>query len=292
MDELVARVVAELERHPDVLANTYIIYTSDNGYHIGQHRLPPGKTCNIDEDVNVPLVVRGPGIPAGREVAFPTSHTDIVPTLFVLAGLPLHEDFDGAPFPVTAAQQAPWSGPTAAAAELVSIEFWGRGVLEGSNAVFGGLRGRLGPNTYKTLRVVGEAYELMYAVWCTNEHQLYDMRRDPHQLHNLYGRKHTLHGWHIAALSARLDTLLLLLKDCSGQMCRRPWQAIFPQGQVRTLRDAMDDKYDDFFQSQQKVAFQRCTLGYLPEFEGGTAGPLVYYGPDTAVPEQQSIDRS
>ncbi|KZZ95495.1 arylsulfatase precursor [Moelleriella libera RCEF 2490] len=270
VDELVARVVAELERHPDVLANTYIIYTSDNGYHIGQHRLPPGKTCNIDEDVNVPLVVRGPGVPAGREVAFPTSHTDIVPTLFVLAGLPLHEDFDGAPFPVTAADNDAAAGGGRARQH----------------------RGRLGPNTYKTLRVVGEAYEFMYAVWCTNEHQLYDMRRDPHQLHNLYGRKHTLHGWHIAALSARLDTLLLTLKDCSGQRCRRPWQAIFPQGQVRTLRDAMDDKYDDFFQSQQKVAFQRCTLGYLPEFEGGTAGPLAYYGPDTAVPEQQPIDRS
>ena len=127
VDELVDRLVATLEQHPAVLANTYIIYTSDNGYHIGQHRLPPGKTCNIEEDVNVPFVIRGPGIAAGKKVSLPTSHTDIVPTLFTLAGIPLHDDFDGVAMPLSDKDQA-----APGKHEHVNIEYWGQGIVEGT----------------------------------------------------------------------------------------------------------------------------------------------------------------
>ena len=48
------------------LDNTYIVFTSDNGFHLGQHRLPPGKQTPFEEDIHVPLVVRGPGVPVGR----------------------------------------------------------------------------------------------------------------------------------------------------------------------------------------------------------------------------------
>lgn len=184
-------IVTKLEQYPKILANTYIIYTSDNGYHIGQHRLPPGKTCNIEEDINVPFLVRGPGIAAGKEVSFPTSHTDIVPTLFQLAGIPLKDDFDGVPMAFTvAAQQA-----TTVKNEHVNIEFWGKGILEGtiysslSKYIFSfflfvlaliffplPLEPLVRQNTYKTVRVVADEYDFMYAVWCTNEHQLFDMK--------------------------------------------------------------------------------------------------------------------
>ena len=45
-----------------ILNNTYVLYTSDNGYHVGQHRLTPGKECGFEEDVNIFLIVRSPGI--------------------------------------------------------------------------------------------------------------------------------------------------------------------------------------------------------------------------------------
>jgi arylsulfatase A-like enzyme len=103
------------------------MYTTDNGFHIGQHRLPPGKTCAIEEDINIPFFVRGPGVEKGKTVSFPTTHTDIVPTLFELAGLPLSKEFDGEPIPVTSKMQedAPQKS------EHVNVEFWGVGIFEG-----------------------------------------------------------------------------------------------------------------------------------------------------------------
>jgi len=157
-----------LSASPEVLENTYIIYTTDNGFHIGQHRLGPGKSCGIEEDVNIPFYIRGPGIAKGAVQNTPSSHTDIVPTLFHLAGIPLREDFDGEAMPVTedlVAQEAK--------SEHVNIEFWGNYIWEGD--LFYGQRNRVN-NTYKTVRVVAEEYDLAYTVWCTNEHELYDMK--------------------------------------------------------------------------------------------------------------------
>jgi hypothetical protein len=76
VDELVGGVVDKLEAL-GLAENTYVIYTSDNGFHIGQHRLRPGKSCAYEEDVNVPMLIRGPGVPKRHEVNFTTSHTDV-----------------------------------------------------------------------------------------------------------------------------------------------------------------------------------------------------------------------
>jgi arylsulfatase A-like enzyme len=128
VDDLVDSIMTRLEADPDILANTYLVYTADNGYHISQHRLPPGKTCNIEEDINIPFFIRGPGVAKGAVQTFPTSHTDIVPTLFTLAGIPLHDDFDGEPIPVTHKMLAR-SKPKS---EHVNVEFWGTTLKEGN----------------------------------------------------------------------------------------------------------------------------------------------------------------
>ncbi|KAM3497113.1 hypothetical protein MY10362_009525, partial [Beauveria mimosiformis] len=52
VDDIVEGIFGTLRDLPDVSANTYIIYTADNGFHLGQHRLPAGKTCGI-EDVRI-----------------------------------------------------------------------------------------------------------------------------------------------------------------------------------------------------------------------------------------------
>ena len=65
IDELVVGLIGEL-RDQGVLNNTYIIFTSDNGYHIGNHMLGQGKSMPYEEDVRVPLYIRGPGIPEGQ----------------------------------------------------------------------------------------------------------------------------------------------------------------------------------------------------------------------------------
>ncbi|OCL15174.1 alkaline phosphatase-like protein, partial [Glonium stellatum] len=61
VDDMIAQVVKKLEAE-GVLDTTYIIYSSDNDYHIGQHCMAPGKKCAFEEDINVPTVIRGPGV--------------------------------------------------------------------------------------------------------------------------------------------------------------------------------------------------------------------------------------
>ncbi|GAB6987116.1 hypothetical protein JCM10369A_36410 [Nocardioides pyridinolyticus] len=63
LDEAVAGIVAELERTGE-LDDTVVLFTSDNGYLFGEHRLT-GKNVPYEEALGVPLLVRGPGIPRG-----------------------------------------------------------------------------------------------------------------------------------------------------------------------------------------------------------------------------------
>ena len=78
-----------------VARNTYIVFSSDNGFHLGQHRLTPGKLTAYDPDVRVPLIVTGPGVPAGRTVDAMTENTDLCPTFAELAGAPAPPNADG-----------------------------------------------------------------------------------------------------------------------------------------------------------------------------------------------------
>src|SRR5262249_46622563 len=68
------------------LKNTYIVFSSDNGYHLGQHRLTRGKQTAFDTDIRVPLVIAGPGVPRGRTAAQVTQNTDLYPTFLQLSG--------------------------------------------------------------------------------------------------------------------------------------------------------------------------------------------------------------
>lgn len=173
VDELVDVVVKRLEEL-GVLEETYIFYTTDNGFHIGQHRLQPGKECGFEEDVNVPLVVRGPGVPRGREVEVVTTHVDLAPTLL---GIARGEEagfegfgFDGEAIPLTGEAVEEAKGKRH---EHVAVEFWGLAINEGET--WDGVERLALNNTYKGARVVGEGYSFYYSVWCSNERELYDL---------------------------------------------------------------------------------------------------------------------
>lgn len=163
---MVAELTQQLERH-GILEETYLIFTTDNGYHIGQHRLQPGKQCAYKEDINIPFMIRGPGVPQGQTSELVTSHTDLAATFLAIAGAPVREDLDGEAIPLTAEDML------AAAShrqEHVNVEMWGIIMSEGKYGA------DLHHNhTYKALRVVGERYNLRYTVWCNGEHELYDL---------------------------------------------------------------------------------------------------------------------
>ncbi|KAJ1711082.1 gloeobacteria sulfatase [Aspergillus flavus] len=265
VDELVDSLVTRLEQS-DKLDNTYIIYTSDNGFHIGQHRLPPGKTCGFDEDIRVPFFIRGPGIPEGAVEDSVSTHIDLAPTFYELAGIPLRDDFDGAPMRILRNNMGTLH-------EHVTVEYWGQAMLEGGLSNLG--KPTVPNNTYKAVRILSEEYNLYYSVWCNNEHELYDLTNDPYQINNLYAKAQTdnsqetrMMGYSLSRVITRLDALLLVLKSCKGTSCIEPWSVLHPGGSVHNLRDALNEKYDSFYQAQSKVSFDRCEYAYIIDAEG------------------------
>lgn len=184
VDEIVDGIVSRLGQH-GILDNTYIVYSTDNGYHIGQHRLQPGKECGYEEDINIPLVIRGPHVPKNTTTNIVTTHTDLAPTFLQLIGAPLRADFDGEVIPTSKSGIAKAERKRH---EHVNVEYWGFALGEGKDWDGGTINiSALKPvltqrvvrihhnNTYKALRVIGETYSLYYAVWCNNEHELYDL---------------------------------------------------------------------------------------------------------------------
>lgn len=165
LDDMVGNLVNALSNY-GILDNTYVVYTTDNGYHIGQHRLQPGKQCGYENDINIPFVMRGPGVPANVSTEIVTSHTDVAPTIFNMAGIPLRSDFDGQPMPMTQSQISAVTGSP----EHLNVEYWGK-ASGGENPAYQSKKGN--DNTYKSMRVIGQGYSYYYSVWCNNEHELY-----------------------------------------------------------------------------------------------------------------------
>jgi hypothetical protein len=97
IEDMVQGIVDTLQQTGQ-LDHTYIVFTSDNGFHQGQHRLISGKNTEFDEDLFVPLVVRGPGVPTGATVDVPTLNVDFAPTFLELAGVAIPAGIDGRSF--------------------------------------------------------------------------------------------------------------------------------------------------------------------------------------------------
>lgn len=151
-----------------------VIFTTDNGYHIGAHRLPGGKALPYIQDTNLPLVVRGPGIPKGIKSKVASAHLDFAPTFLDIMGLPKKEwpvFLDGRSLLSEWRKPVPKHKPEVGSAkEIINIEFWGNKVVEIPE--YEGVS--LANNSYKTLRIVSEESSWMFLVWCTNEMELYN----------------------------------------------------------------------------------------------------------------------
>ena len=73
-------------------ANTYIVFSSDNGYHTGEYRLMPGKLTAFDTDIRVPLVVVGPGVPPRQHHDAVAENIDLAKTFAAIGGTELTGD--------------------------------------------------------------------------------------------------------------------------------------------------------------------------------------------------------
>jgi N-acetylglucosamine-6-sulfatase len=187
VDRGVARMLATLRRAGE-LRNTVFMFTSDNGFLLGEHGAV-GKERPYEESTKVPLVIRGPGFPAGATRSQLVGNIDLMPTILSLARAPWRPGTDG----VSLLAQA--NDPTAWAQRPILYE----GAAE---------EGR-GYHTIRTPRYV-------YTHYLSGAQELFDLQRDPHELHNV------VHDPAYGETVGALRPLLVQLAKCSGDPCRRP----------------------------------------------------------------------
>ncbi len=194
VDDAIAGLLRSL-RETGQLDNTYIVLWNDNGYHMGQHRIPEGKRTVYEEDVRYPMVVRGPGVGHAAKDEKLVSGADLMPTFLELAGAPIPEYVDGRSLaPVLSGSDPSWRDSL---------------LLEGYDDGFGDKT--YVPPDFKAIRT---SEGRTYIEYESGERELYDLRTDPHQLRSLHDEPER--AVEISTLSARLQAL----KYCSGKGCR------------------------------------------------------------------------
>ncbi len=168
VDDLLGEILETL-KSCGIRESTYIFFTSDNGYQLGQHRLH-GKLYPYRICTNVPLYVSGPGITGGTTADHLLGHIDLCPTILELAGAKLPEFLDGKSFiPLLknpkAINETTWREP-------VVIENWQAKRNRGKNFL----------GAYSGLRY----HNKIYVEWINGDKEFYDFSKDPYELNNAF----------------------------------------------------------------------------------------------------------
>jgi arylsulfatase A-like enzyme len=181
VDEMVGLLVQELAA-AGKLDNTFIFFTSDNGFEQGQHRIKKGKNRPYEESVRVPLYVRGPGVPAGSKGQL-VVNTDFAPTFADLAGVSFAAD--GHSFAsLLYGEDIPWRSAV---------------LLE-----------RTSNNTQAFEAIRTRGYK--YVEYNNGETELYDLTSDPYELQNISDTANP-------ALLTDLKFRLEALESCTRGSC-------------------------------------------------------------------------
>ena len=230
VDDMIGKLVETLKER-GALKNTYIFFTSDHGFHLGEHRLGAGKWTPYEEDIRVPLVVRGPGVPEGEIRDQLVLNNDLAPTFADLAGTKTPSFVDGRSLVPLLEDHPP------------PEKDWRKRFVVESVAERGGapkpslidestfaplLTGDPLPNDWrrtsvgsaKASREWGRPWmkalrteDYLYVEYKTGEHELYDLRKDPYELHNEYATA-------LPDLKRTLEAQLDALRQCHGAQCR------------------------------------------------------------------------
>ena len=219
LDQTVARLIQALADQ-DALDNTYVIFTSDNGYHMGNHRREIGKYTQFQNDVSVPFYIRGPGIEAGTTYDDLAGNIDIAPTIADIAGAQTPQVDGESLLPLL------HGGPP-----LTRRYFLLGRALTPSNATSAdGLEEPSDPDgeTDRSSElndftgVTNGRYKLIRYTHLPHE-ELYDLRNDPYELDNLLAHDAASYAAMTPAGREAVDTLraaLDRLVDCAGATCQ------------------------------------------------------------------------
>jgi arylsulfatase A-like enzyme len=192
VDDMLERILLALDAAGQ-LGNSYIFFTSDNGYMNGNHRFPSGKDAPYEESIRVPLIVRGPGVPAGVALPHDVSNIDLAPTFAELGQAQPPAFIDGRSLvPLLSANPTP-------------LASWRQDLLfEHEPADPNGLP------TWYALRTPREKFVDYPA---NAEEEYYDLVNDPYELDS---RHRQVDGARKGQMRARLNQL----RACAGASCR------------------------------------------------------------------------
>jgi arylsulfatase A-like enzyme len=178
--------------------NTVFVFSSDNGYHMGDYSLRPGKQTAFDTDVRVPLIVAGPGIASGITNRAVVENVDLAPTFDDLAGAPAPPQVDGRSIAKLL------HGATPRWRSVALIEHHRPAPKASDPDVQTTNQGT--PPTYEAIRTA----KYTYIRYNDGEREFYNRTRDPYQLDNIVA---TLSPSRLAAL----DRIVHRLRTCHGQ---------------------------------------------------------------------------
>ena len=196
IDDMIARVETALATHHE-LHNTDIVFSSDNGLHTGEHRLMPGKLTAFTTDIQVPLVIAGPGIPASARIQGITENIDLASTFEALAGTSSRND-GASLLPLLHGRTPPgWQN-------AVLVEH--RGPVQNFKLDPDAQNYDSGnPTSYEALRTK----QFLYVEYLNGQREYYDLNIDPYELFNVYGSLSS-------SVQARLHQQLRKLERCHG----------------------------------------------------------------------------
>jgi N-acetylglucosamine-6-sulfatase len=195
VDDLVQNVVSTLKQEGE-LKNTVLMFTSDNGFFHGEHRVPQGKVRLYEPSIRVPLLIRAPGLPKDVHRRQPVGNVDLTETILDFAHAKAGRKEDGMSLVPIMQKKRYWPG------RGMDLEtYFTPDTTEDPEDP---------PLNYQGVRT--DRY--LYAIYGTGEQELYDLRNDPFELQNAAGNPA------YAAVKASLQRLLGGLANCAGRTCR------------------------------------------------------------------------
>jgi arylsulfatase A-like enzyme len=251
------------------LRNTYVLFTSDNGFFFGEHRLIGGKFLAYEPATHLPFLIRGPGIKPGTQTGELSSQIDIAPTILELAGVTADKSVDGRSmipflkdpslrtrrpllfesFVETSDVEQGAGAETPPSYDPPAGGTTGTGTLARSSGGGGATASILAPpKDYEGIRL--GPYK--YIAWPSGEKELYDINKDPNELNNLvkipnyFPIRNYLHTLLTGGVEGSGG-----LEDCVGRTCREPALKI-PLNRIELRRVRKQEKEEKRQERREK----------------------------------------
>jgi N-acetylglucosamine-6-sulfatase len=212
------------------LRNTYVVFTSDNGFFYGEHRLTGGKFLAYEPSTHMPFLMRGPGIKPATATGELAGNIDVTPTILELAGVEADKSLDGrslVPYMVDPALRTRRPILFESFVETADVEENGGGPAATPTPLAAGVAGGgdgvnaprpreasaslvAPPKDYEGIRL--GPYK--YIEWPDGEKELYDITKDPFELNN------KIRDANYFPIRAFLHSQLIRLETCVGRACQ------------------------------------------------------------------------